>query len=167
MTSSGITLVAFGLEHIARTFEWVRDPWLQKAFLMRREPSWEAHTDHFERVLSDPSQSVYAILEEGVHVGNCGIKNICESTASGEIWIYIGCAEHRGRHIGSRATRLLCRKAFTVHGLTTVCVHVADFNETAQRMYERLGFAPPAAGPPETPEWHERGCKVSYMEIRR
>ncbi len=167
MTCNGTTLQPFGDEHIARTFEWVSDPWLQKNFLIRCQPTWETHKAYFDRILSDPSQSVYAILDNGVHVGNCGIKNICLDSQSGEIWIYIGATEYRGKHIGILAARLLCRAAFVVHGLTSVCVHVADFNEVAQKMYQKLGFASPSLGRPATPEWQGRGSSVRYMELRR
>ena len=115
----------------------------------------------------DPSQNIYAIFDDGIHVGNCGIKNISAMSRSGEIWIYIGASEHRGKHVGSRATQLLCREAFDVQGLTSVCVHVADFNEVAQKMYEKLGFVTPSFNGPATPEWQGRGCGVRYMEFRR
>ena len=134
---------------------------------MRREPTQETHQAYFARVLSDPSQRIYAILNDGVHVGNCGIKNIRAASRSGEIWIYVGANEHRGKHIGSRATQLLCREAFDVHGLRSVCVHVADFNEVALKMYEELGFVTPSLGAPDTPEWQGRNCGVRYMELRR
>jgi hypothetical protein len=62
---------------------------------------------------------------------------------------------------------LLCFEAFDVHGLTSVCVHIADFNEVAQKMYEKLGFLTPALGGPPTPEWQGRSCDVRYMELRR
>ena len=167
MTCSKTTLQPFRDEHIARTFAWVIDPWLQKNFLMRHRPTWESHQVYFGRVLSDPSQRIYAILNDGVHVGNCGIKNICAASRSGEIWIYIGANEHRGKRVGIQATQLLCREAFDVYDLTNLCVHVADFNETAQRMYEKLGFVAPSLKGPATPEWQGRSCGVRYMELRR
>ena len=167
MTCNGTTLQPFGDEHVARTFEWVIDPWLQKTFLMRRQPTWETHQAYFDRVLSDPSQSIYAILDHGVHVGNCGIKNIRADSRSGEIWIYIGADERKGKHVGTRATQLLCREAFDVRGLTSVCVHVADFNQVAQKMYEKLGFVTPSLEGAAAPEWQGRSCSVRYMELRR
>ena len=167
MTCDGTVLQPFGDEHIARTFEWVTDPWLQKNFLMRRRPTWETHQSHFGRALSDPSQNIYAIFSDSIHVGNCGIKNICAANRLGEIWIYIGANEFRGKHVGSQAMKLLCCEAFEVHGLTSVCVHVADFNEVAQKMYEKLGFVTPSFSGSTTLDWQGRGCRVRYMEFRR
>jgi RimJ/RimL family protein N-acetyltransferase len=167
MTCDRTTIQPFRDEHIAQTFEWVIDPWLQRYFLMRSKPTWETHQAYFGRVLSDPSQSVYAILDDGTHVGNCGIKNIHAAGRSGEIWIYIGANQHRGKHVGTRATQLLCREAFDVHGLTSVCAHVADFNEAAQKMYEKLGFVTPSLEGEVAPEWQGRSCSVRYMELRR
>ncbi|MGD0233713.1 MAG: GNAT family N-acetyltransferase [Syntrophorhabdales bacterium] len=167
MTCDSTTLQPFGDEHVARTFEWVSDPWLQKNFLMRRRPTWEMHQAYFHRILSDPSQNIYAILNNGVHVGNCGIKNICAASRSAELWIYIGANEHRGKHVGTQATQLLCREAFDVRGLTSLCVHVADFNEVAQKMYEKLGFVTPSLNGSPTPEWQGRSCGIRYMELRR
>ena len=165
--NNGTTLQAFGEQHVAQTFQWISDPWLQKNFLMRGQPTWESHQAYFERVLSDPSQSLYAILNNGIHVGNCGIKNLCAADRSAEIWIYIGAGEHRGKHIGSRATCMLCRQAFIVHGLASVCVHVAEFNEVALKMYERLGFLASSLGRPPTSEWEGRCCAVRCLELRK
>ncbi len=160
-----IRLTPFSETHIGRTFEWVREPDFQRLFLMRQAPTWEGHLAHFRGVLADESQRVYAIVEEGRHIGNSGIKNISQSDGSGEIWIYIGDRADRGKGAGSRATELLMQEGFRKLGLRTVYIHVADFNEQAVRMYRRLGFAESVSSG-NNGEWMGRGCTVIRMEAR-
>ncbi|MGV8081466.1 MAG: GNAT family N-acetyltransferase [Syntrophales bacterium] len=160
-----IRLTPFSETHIGRTFEWVREPDFQRLFLMRQAPTWVSHLDHFRRVLADESQRVYAIMEEDQHIGNGGIKNISLSDRSGEIWIYIGDHDDRGKGAGSRATELLMQEGFRNLGLRSVYVHVADFNERAVCMYRKLGFTESIL-PGNDEEWAGRGCAVIRMEAR-
>lgn len=159
-----ISLIPFTNEHVALTFEWVKDPDFQRLFLMRSEPTWEGHKKYFERVLNDNTQRVYAILAENEHVGNCGLKNLSEIKKEGELWIYVGDPLMRGKGIGVSAARLLLCKGFEVLGLEMIYAHVADFNISARRLYEKLGFI-------EMPlidylnEWNNRGCKIIRMAV--
>src|SRR4030066_2342495 len=102
-----VSLVPFREEHISLTFEWIQDPDFQQLFLMRDRPTWDGHIKYFDNMLKDPAQRVYAILSEGRHVGNCGVKNISLTNKEGELWIYIGDPRMRRKGIASHATRLL------------------------------------------------------------
>lgn len=159
---NNITLVPFAKEHIDLTFEWVKNHEFQRLFLMRNEPTWEHHYEHFEQVLKDSTQHIYAILANNKHVGNCGLKNLSKN--KGELWIYIGDSLMRGKGIGKCATKLLLHKGFEVLKLKTIYVHFADFNIQARRLYEKLCFKE-ITMIDDSNEWSDRGCRIIYMEL--
>ena len=159
-----VSLEPFTSEHVAQTYTWVQDPGLRDLFLMRGEVTWENHRAYFDRVLNDPNQRVYAILADGVHVGNCGLKNISHIEKEAELWIYIGDPEFRSKGIGKRATELLVGEAFGVLGLNKLCLHVADFNSAARRLYDALGFQEVHLHH-DAAEWEEHGCEIIRMEV--
>ena len=132
----------------------------------RGEVTWEGHLAYFERVLADPCQRVYAILDGGVHVGNCGFKNLAPKTREGELWIYLGDSATRGKGIGLQATHLLVEEGFGRLGLDMIYLHVADFNAAARSIYGKLGFSEvPLQGNADS--WAGRDCEVIRMELRK
>lgn len=162
-TPHSITLTPFSADCVERTYGWVSDPELRRAFLMRGEVTPEGHRDYFRRVLMDPSQRVYAVLADGRHVGNCGLKEIDRRERRAELWIYLGDVPVRGKGIGTRATELLIEEARTALALKKLSLHVADFNEPARRLYAGLGFAE-AAFLDTAGDWSGRDCAVLRME---
>lgn len=147
-------------EHMVKTFAWISTPDLRRTFLLQREITWAAHEDYFGRVLTDSSQRLYAILYKGEHVGNCGFKRLDLVAGNGELWIYLGVSEIRGKGIGEKATRLLLREGVEQFGLERVQVHVAESNERARRLYLRMGFIEVGEG---GAEWQRRECRILEM----
>jgi RimJ/RimL family protein N-acetyltransferase len=164
--ASRVVLVPFTREHVDLTFQWVMDPELQRLFLMRRKPTREKHKAYFEHVLNDTTQRVYAVLCEGCHVGNGGIKNIATGLEEGELWVYVGLSAMRGKGIGKYATGLLIREAFEIMKLRKVYVHVAAFNDAALKMYADLGFTQ-FAGRDIPEEWRDRQHEIVRMRLQR
>lgn len=161
----GVTLVRFGPEHVARTYEWVSDPELRRLFMMRGELTPEGHSAYFASVLADPSQRLFAILVTGAHVGNCGLKHLRAGGTDAELWIYIGDALARGKGVGRAATEALIRIAFGELGLDRLRLHLARSNEPALALYRGLGFVE-TTGPAEG-EWADRDNEVVEMEVKR
>ena len=143
--------------HVATTYGWVCSAELQNAFLMRGQPTREIHDSYFERVLADPSQRVFVILQNGVHVGNCGFKHLNETDGEGEAWIYIGEANARSRGAASAALEKLLDYGWRKLNLTKISVHVAEDNLPARKLYRRCGFVEQgnAGG-----EWADRGSST-------
>lgn len=161
-----VILVPFTKAHVDLTFQWVRNSEFQRLFLMRSEPTWEKHKAYFENVLNDRTQRVYALLCEGCHVGNGGIKNIVPTQEEGELWVYVGLSAMRGKGIGRRGTGLLIREAFDNLKLLTVYVHVAKFNDDALKMYAGLGFTQ-FAGQDIPEEWRDRQHEIVRMRLQK
>ena len=165
INKSRVVLIPFAMEHVRLTFSWLQDEELRRMFLMRGELTREGHWAHFERVLADISQRVYAIILDGLHVGNCGFKNLSPAGKEGELWIYIGEPAMRRKKIGTRATRLMLKEGLGELGLKVIRVHVADFNIAARKMYEQIGFLEAAPQVDERGEWTNRGCRVLRMKF--
>lgn len=158
-----IRLAPFTDDRVDRTFAWISEPALRRAFLMRGDPTRAGHESYFARVLADPSQRVYAILCDGEHVGNCGFKHIDPCAGEGELWIYIGPRQLRGNGIGDAAVRLLLCEGTEQLGLRRVFAHVAEDNEPARRLYARTGFVRTGTS---AAEWDGRGVIRMQWESR-
>jgi len=161
---AGVSLEPFTESHIHRTFSWVSNPTFRSLFLLRGDVTWEGHVAYFLRVLRDPSQRIYAIFHQAEHVGNCGFKHLDAATRSGEIWIYIGSSEMRGKGIGYRATQLLLCEGVEKLGLEKIHLHVAANNESARKLYLRSGFVEVGE---VGEEWQGREAKVLRMVWER
>ena len=164
---SNVCLVPFKWEHVNRTFEWVKEPDFQRLFMIRSEITWKGHQKYFRDILADFNQRVYAILHNGRHIGNCGLKNISLSKKEGELWIYIGDTPVRGMGIGNKTTELLLCEGFGRLGLEMIYIHVADFNAIAYRLYKKLGFVEVPLAQRSAKEWANRGCNVIRMELKK
>ncbi|MDD5560619.1 MAG: GNAT family N-acetyltransferase [Candidatus Omnitrophica bacterium] len=158
-------LIDFNKEHIDKTFTWIQDVELRRAFLMRGEVSYSQHIQYFKKVLSDPTQKVYAIISDDLHVGNCGIKNIDLSKRSAEVWIYIGDHPARRMGIGDKALKGMLENCFEKLGLKEIYLHVADFNLAAINLYKKNGFKEAELNLDY--EWSSRGCRIIFLRLRR
>lgn len=95
---------------------------------------------HFEVLLNDPGRLTFAILLEGRHVGNVGLKDICWQTLTAECFIEIGEANYRGHGLGQMALKKLLQRAFFKLNLIKIDLDVLEFNFPAIKIYDRLGF---------------------------
>jgi RimJ/RimL family protein N-acetyltransferase len=158
-------LVPFESKHVSATYEWVQDTQLRNDFLLRREISHEGHIRYFDRLLTDTTQKICAIIFEECHVGNCGFKSIDYTNNCGELWIYIGKYSHRGKGIGKNATRQLLENGFNQLSFERIYLHVAESNERALAMYKKIGFiTAPCNG---CIGWADRDTPVVHMELSR
>lgn len=102
--------------------------------------SHESTERYIDQLLHDPRRLSFAILESGAHVGNVGLKDYEAGRTDAECFIEIGEVWKRGRGVGQQAMALLLDHCFERLNLTVVRLGVFDFNESAIRLYQRLGF---------------------------
>jgi RimJ/RimL family protein N-acetyltransferase len=79
--------------------------------------------------------------------------------------ILIGDAADRGRGLGREAAELVLSHAFGTLGLRTIALHVFDFNTSARRLYEALGFREVRRGARRTFPGGRHGRTI-IMELR-
>lgn len=166
MAMTSVTLHKFTPKHVEQTFLWLCDPELRRLFLVASAPTRETNGTYWERNLADSSQKIFAIIDDGVHVGNCGFKNINREEGSGELWMYLGDRKQRGRGRGTAACRQLLDIGRDSLGLRSVYLHVAELNRPAVALYEKCGFTVNQSVPPAE-IWAKHSITVLRMDRRR
>lgn len=154
------TLEPLNETHCKQTFAWVSQPFIQRTFAISSPPNWETHVQYFPTLMAEDKRS-FAVLHNGEHVGNCGLRNVVVGDAA-ELWIYIGERSVYGKGVGTEATRLLIEYGFDSLKLKTMYLHVSKDNKPAVALYEKAGFK--EAGKPEG--WDHREDMIR-MELHR
>lgn len=105
------------------------------------EPYDAASADQYLEVLvKDPERRSFAIIVDGMHIGNVGLKSIDMRARTSECFIEIGEATQRRRGAGAAAMAQLLDLAFDQLGLREVRLGVFEFNDAAIALYRRIGF---------------------------
>jgi UDP-4-amino-4,6-dideoxy-N-acetyl-beta-L-altrosamine N-acetyltransferase len=134
------SLVEFDERHLENTFGWISNPRVRSGFLLRRNIGYQEHLNWFEKYKSDPTQKIFAIVENGIHCGNCGFKFISDLDEKAELWIYLGNSSFEGRGVAKKALNVLIDFGFEKLKLNKMFLHVSESNERALKLYEKLGF---------------------------
>jgi RimJ/RimL family protein N-acetyltransferase len=133
---------------VADAVSWAR--WLNDAdttrylYSRRDRPRLSVSVDEMvdwgRRMLADPWRMAVGIeeLEGGTVIGNARLVPLRRHRA--QFSIVIGEARHRGRGLGTEATRLMCRLGFERMGLREVLLEVDPRNRLAVGAYRRAGF---------------------------
>jgi len=156
-------LVPFEERHIRDTFEFLRDAGLRAAFAMESEPQWERHLSYWQAKLAAREEQVFAIERGGIHVGNCGLKNM-PSGGGLEGWVYLSPGVERRSGLGELAFRRLIRAAFRDRGGSHLYLHVRRDNHAALRLYDKLGFSE-APEPVDSRVWGARASEMARLVI--
>lgn len=82
----------------------------------------------------------FAIVADGLCIGQCALFNFNESAQTCELGITIGDKAYWGRGYGRDAIRLLLDYAFRLRGMRRVYLSVNANNERAIRAYRACGF---------------------------
>lgn len=136
-----VSLVPLSAEHLERSFCWLQSPDLQEAFLLRAPASLDAQRAWFERrVLGGADEDEHlAVVGDGTHVGNCGLKNVNTSHGTAELFIFLG-PESAGAGYGSAAVEALKDRA-RQRRLHKLYLYVRTDNLAAIRLYMKADFA--------------------------
>lgn len=133
-----IELKKFSEEHLDKTFSWMQNEKLKESFLLDKEVNRDSHRNWFEGLEKDETQMIFAILYEGEHVGNIGLKNIDVKNRKAESWIYLGEVRHRGKGIARKALEALSSK---MQGeVTKIYARIADFNIPSIKTFQSAGY---------------------------
>jgi RimJ/RimL family protein N-acetyltransferase len=127
---------------------WMRDPEVIRYTVLVPGPEYgpvrpytPAAADRYLRTLiEDEQRRSFAVLLDGRHVGNVGLKELDLSRREAECFIEIGELTARRSGVGSEAMAMLLAYAFDELDLARVRLGVFEFNEPALRLYRRLGF---------------------------
>jgi RimJ/RimL family protein N-acetyltransferase len=112
-------------------------------FLLRCHPMSVADEEEFIRRLSGRTDylALGIALRDGDRlVGATGLHDLDARNRNAAFGISIGDKDSWGKGYGTDATRLMVRHAFFTLNLHRVWLYVYEYNERAQRVYERIGF---------------------------
>jgi RimJ/RimL family protein N-acetyltransferase len=129
------------LEDAATSYKWRNDPEIwrftgarpSKEITERTEREWLANS------LMDKTKSRFAILVDGVYVGNVQLTDIIPQQ-SAEFHIFIGEKTVWGKGVAKEATSQILTYAKEVLKLPSVYLEVNKDNIAAIKAYEKNGF---------------------------
>ena len=136
-----IKLEKFGKKHLDRSRGWMNDKELCRLFNRHFKFLTVAkQKDWYKNLLKDKTQLIFAIIVDGVYVGNVGLKNIDKENKKAEYYIFIGDTNYRGKGIGLEGTIKLLDYAKKSLKLHKIYLHVDATNFSAIRLYSKIGF---------------------------
>ncbi len=128
--------------------KWLSDPYIIQLTFVVPGPvsapsipfSAAASDNYINMLIADRSRVTFAIVVNGEHVGNVGLKEYSPGKDYSEFFVEIGEAQYRGRGVGKVAIAALMDHALEVLHLSEVRLEVLEFNSVAIHVYEQLGF---------------------------
>jgi RimJ/RimL family protein N-acetyltransferase len=140
-----VRLRAVSEDDLPRFVDWFNDPDVTRGLTrvtplsLEEERRWfedSAKKDVFEQPLAIDA------LEDGgwVHIGSCSFFHHDPVTQQAELGILIGDKRYWDQGLGTETMRLLVRHGFETLNLQRINLRVVEFNDRAQKVYERVGF---------------------------
>ncbi len=141
-----VVLRAKRLEDAQVDYAWRKDPELTRYDAAK--PITTSFADYValygdDLASSNPFRRSLAVEDlEGHHIGNVMFYNIDALKGEAEVGITIGDRRYWGRGYGTDALKALLRHLFTDTSLTRLYLKTLDWNDRAQRCFEKAGFIP-------------------------
>lgn len=122
--------------------KWRNDPENQRCFFSQEVWTIQGETQWFQKYKTDPTDLTFVILlKSGKPVGMVALYKIDDISKTAEFGrLLIGDKASRRLDIGREASILCLDLAINKLGLRKVYLEVHDWNITAIRLYEQLGF---------------------------
>jgi len=146
--NAGVTIRPLQRSDSERIRVWMSNPELVRFTVLVPGPEYavgglisqESTERYIDQLLHDPRRLSFAIVHQGAHVGNVGLKDYEPGRKDAECFIEIGDPRLRGKGVGRQAMALLMDHCFERLGLNVIRLGVFDFNHSAIRLYQGLGF---------------------------
>lgn len=125
---------------------WINDPdthrWMLSGHIpvsMQEERAFFASTEA-ERADGTAYRFEIHAGDDGRLLGVCGIEHVSLLHRHGELGVFIGSRDERGKGFGGDSLRTLTRFAFDTLGFHSLRITVLGGNTRARALYGRLGF---------------------------
>lgn len=142
LTSSRLVLKPLGLEHLSEAYvQWMNDGSVTKYLESGGDYTIEKLSSYLKEQESKEVLFWAIHLKEGMkHIGNIKIDPIDKQNNSGEYGIMMGDTNEWGKGYGEEATILVIDFCFDVRRLSAITLGVIDANESALKLYKKIGF---------------------------
>lgn len=127
-------------KHALVSYKWRNNPLLWQHTFNKpdKEITLEMELEWLKKVIQNKNEKRFAILADGIYVGNIYLTNI-ENRAS-FFGIFLGDEKAQGKGIAMQAMEKLFEKAKNEFEIDRVYLRVKKANESAQRLYKKLKF---------------------------
>lgn len=133
-------------EDAEKDYRWRSDPEIARLdAAMPLTMSFERYLKLFESQLRYPTPGSHhfgADTLDGVFIGNCMYYDLDSVALEAELGIVIGDRDYWSNSYGYDAVTTLLHYMFSEKQLNRVYLHTLDWNERAQRCFEKSGFRP-------------------------
>ncbi|WP_251553710.1 GNAT family N-acetyltransferase [Neobacillus muris] len=142
-----IELKYFGLEDIPQLVNWIDSPefLLQWAGTSLRYPLDYQQLESYVKNANHAHSNIFAYKvihsDTGKIIGHISLGNVNRENGNARMCrVLIGDQSMKGKGIGSMIIKEVLKIAFNELNLHKVSLAVFDFNQTAIRLYEKMGF---------------------------
>jgi RimJ/RimL family protein N-acetyltransferase len=142
LLGSTIYLRPIELEDAATVATWLNDPEVRH-FLRGRLPLTRFAEEAFLRRISESDNDFVVgivVREKDQFIGVLGLHQLDNRNRHAKFGITLGDKNCWNKGYGTEATTVILRFAFQTLNLNRVWLHVYEFNERAQHVYEKIGF---------------------------
>lgn len=133
-----LRFTVFDKNTLEKSYGWLTDEEV-KRLTMAPEISRESQRRWFDLILSRKDYWIKTVEWEKTAIGVVGLKHIDYGNKDAEYFGYIGEKEMWGKGIGREMLRYALKYLESI-GMERVYLHVADYNERAIHIYEKMGF---------------------------
>jgi len=149
LIGSKIVLREMRQSDLERMHAWVNDEAIVKNLSFSVLPRTLEDTRKFlnSQLERGSAESVFFTIArkndpKSMYLGTVGLKNIDYIHRKAEMSIVIGSVAEAGKGFGTEALGLICTYGFEMLNLNKIFLKFIKFNESASRVYQKIGFQP-------------------------
>jgi len=138
-----IVLEEISPAHFSFTLKWLENESLRRELVIKNYPYSKKETAKWYKTYKeDESRLIYIarLISSSAPIGQIGFNRIDHANRNGEMHIFIGEQEYRGKGYGREMMEVFLDIAFNRFDLIKVWLKVNDDNVSAIRFYKKMGF---------------------------